>query len=300
MSARGRHGWALAALLLGGACASSPPGTGTGADAGAADADTGGDPMALVLPPLAPCDAGAPVPERVRVATWNVAIAGFSSIDTLARELREIDADVVLLQELEVGARRSGRVNQPRALAEAMGMDYAFAPSVPYDGGIFGLTVLTRLPLARAERHSLDGEIVYEPRIAFEVGACAGALELRLIDVHAEYVPETNTDNLARLAELIGPVGDQPIAVAGDLNTRPANAGIVALLADTGLVDLFHEEGGEPAIYIDYVLASPPLAEIVRESVRVDSDASDHAPLWVEFDLSAWADAIPADTRPAE
>ncbi|MBL4687448.1 MAG: hypothetical protein JKY37_22825 [Nannocystaceae bacterium] len=78
----------------------SGPGSGTGEVS-----STPSDDRLLVLPPLAPCDREAPIPARLRVATWNVGVGLQSSLGEVEAALAAVDADIVVVQEIEIGAR---------------------------------------------------------------------------------------------------------------------------------------------------------------------------------------------------
>ena len=58
-----------------------------------------------------------------------------ASLDEVAAELRDMDADIIALQEVDSGTRRSGFVNQPLVLAKARDFHYVFAASIKWDGG---------------------------------------------------------------------------------------------------------------------------------------------------------------------
>ncbi|MDH4063473.1 MAG: endonuclease/exonuclease/phosphatase family protein, partial [Acidobacteriota bacterium] len=77
--------------------------------------------------------------QRVRVATWNIRAARSASVNAVADELKAIGADVIALQEVDVRTRRAGFVDQPEFLARALGFGYAFAASIKWDGGDYGL-----------------------------------------------------------------------------------------------------------------------------------------------------------------
>lgn len=202
--------------------------------------------------------------------------------------LAAIDADVVLLQEIDVGVLRTGEVDQARRLGEGLGMQHAFAAALEWDGGDFGLAVLSRLPMSRAQRISLDSEGGYEPRIAFDVTVCAGSRLLRLVDVHADFVPEVNVRNLVELAELLGPLSSSPLVLGGDFNATPQTEGVTTMRAVTGAIDVL--ETRDPGATrngerIDYLLANPELEAAIVEATRVETEASDHTPLWVDLAL---------------
>src|SRR5687767_5798011 len=83
---------------------------------------------ALTHSPLAACPRPDPTrtPTRVRVASWNIKAARSSSVGALAAEMRAMQADVIALQEVDVRTRRSGFVDEPTALAAALGFHYVF------------------------------------------------------------------------------------------------------------------------------------------------------------------------------
>lgn len=67
----------------------------------------------------------------MRVATWNVQHGlrpdGVVDVALVGATVASFDADVVALQELDVRARRSDRVDQPAAVASVARMRYEFA-----------------------------------------------------------------------------------------------------------------------------------------------------------------------------
>lgn len=149
----------------------------------------------------------------LRVATWNVeksirmkevtdalssqtnfetqintklAPKGSPAYEELLRERERLaSADVILLQEMDIGISRSGYRDAARELAKAMGMNYAFAPQqleidpvllgledIP-DGrggkvrhqpdearykGVFGIAVLSRYPIKGAQSFQLKAQ----------------------------------------------------------------------------------------------------------------------------------------------
>jgi endonuclease/exonuclease/phosphatase family metal-dependent hydrolase len=74
--------------------------------------------------------------------------------------LASFDADIVALQEVDSRTRRSGRVDQPQAIATALGMDVAFAEHRSFDGGRIGVALRSRHPLTHVERIALPGGVL--------------------------------------------------------------------------------------------------------------------------------------------
>jgi crotonobetainyl-CoA:carnitine CoA-transferase CaiB-like acyl-CoA transferase len=102
--------------------------------------------LPLVRPALvAACSVAAEAP-RLRAASWNMRAARSASLDAVAEVIAQIDPDVIALQEVDVGVLRTGRVDQPALLAQRLGYHHAFAASIEYQGGVYGLAVLSRVP----------------------------------------------------------------------------------------------------------------------------------------------------------
>src|SRR5688572_28982326 len=118
---------------------------------------------------LVPCPVGearpADVPSQVRIATWNMRAAQDAPVEMLAAEIRAMGADVIALQEVDVLTRRGGFVDEPTELAKALAFEYVFAASIKWDEGHYGLAVLSRWPLTKAQRHRVDSSPEAEPRI---------------------------------------------------------------------------------------------------------------------------------------
>src|SRR6478735_8115115 len=68
---------------------------------------------------------------------------GKDNLQRVADVVREVDADVVLFQEVDKGTRRSNGVDQPAEYAKRTGYHVAFGRSLDYDGGEYGIAVLS-------------------------------------------------------------------------------------------------------------------------------------------------------------
>jgi endonuclease/exonuclease/phosphatase family metal-dependent hydrolase len=243
----------------------------------------------LVHSPLGACGTGDPAreagPTRLRIATWNIRAARSAPLSDIAAEVAAMQADVIALQEVDVRTRRSGFVDEPAALAAALGFHYAFAASIRWDEGDYGLAVLSRWPLTDIRRHRLDATTAIEPRIVLEATACPRGRPLRLFNHHADGWVGSREVGFAELRRILqGHIG-RGLFVLGDLNEQPDGPGIRGLL-EAGLVDLGSALGvrTENRRRIDYLLADPSLAR-ASSPVRVwPTDKSDHHAMLADID----------------
>jgi len=89
----------------------------------------------------------------IKIISWNVrhGLGQDEVIDIrrIGEILKSLNADIIALQEIDVNAKRSNRINQPEVLAEILGYDYHFTPFTETGSGEYGLLTLSRLPMTR-------------------------------------------------------------------------------------------------------------------------------------------------------
>lgn len=238
---------------------------------------------------LALSACAAPTAQPWRVATYNIkhgrGMDDRVDLERTAVVLAKLDAEVVALQEVDVGVRRSGRVHQPEWFGERLGMQPAFGSFMDYQGGRYGMAILSRWPLvATRELRLPDGN---EPRVALVADLRRPDGEvLTVVNVHFDWVADdrlrfAQAEVVAKFVAAL----PNPYVVLGDCNDGP----------DSRTVQLFAERARNaakpaaaaatfpspaPLQEIDFVFAGPDRAwraasaEVVAESV-----ASDHRPV---------------------
>jgi endonuclease/exonuclease/phosphatase family metal-dependent hydrolase len=243
----------------------------------------------LTHSPLTACSTGGSpnvdAAKRSRIATWNIRAARAAAVDAIAAELQAMQADVIALQEVDVRTRRTGFIDEPAALATALGFHYVFAASIKYDEGDYGLAVLSRWPFAKVRRHRLDATAAAEPRIVLEVTVCARGRPLRLFNHHADGRVASRSAGFAELREIVQADLGHGMLLLGDFNERPDATGVRGLI-DAGLVDLGaeHDVNTARSGRIDYLLADGPLARLTSTARVWPTDKSDHHAVLVELE----------------
>ena len=259
----------------------------------------------------APAAETARTRHGIRVVTYNVhgcvGIDGRLDPDRIARVLARLDPDVVALQELDAGRRRSGGRDQARAIADALGMHLEFHPTVHVAEERYGDAVLSRHPM-RLVRAGLLPSIGLEPRgaiwVEVEVPDDQGhGRSLQVLNTHWSLHP---VERMRSARALRGPdwLGDgavRDVVVCGDFNALAwfpslARVGHGLRDAQTGLDGRRPQAtwfGRHPIGRIDHVLADPRWTVL---HVEVPGDtltrvASDHRPLVVDL-------APPSDSGP--
>lgn len=240
---------------------------------------------------LAAC--AVPPGEPLRVASYNIKHGrGMDDRVDLERTAAVVDrfgAEVVALQEVDVGVRRSGSVNQPEWLGERLGMQSAFGAFMDYQGGCYGMAILSKWPL-RAVR-SLDLPTGNEPRVALVADLLRPDGEvLTVVNVHFDWVDDDRF-RFAQAEVVAKFVAALPNAyvVLGDCNDGPGSRTVQLFRAQARNAD--KPDGAcatfpspAPVQEIDFVFAGPVARwRSATAEVVVETAASDHRPVVAEL-----------------
>ena len=231
-----------------------------------------------------------PRTDRVRVMTYNIK-HGLGNDDVLdleraARVIERAAPDVVTLAEIDDGCRRSGGVDQAAWLGRRLGMHALFGEFMPYDGGRYGMALLTKLPIVAWENHPLPPGSEPRTTLAARLRLSSG----QVLVVAGVHLYETEAERLAQ-AEAIDALfrdANVPVVLAGDFNSRPGGPVMDSLdrpwrIVDKG-ADRLTFPSDEPRVEIDYfVVRGARVPAKLTCDVLDEPLASDHRPL--VFDL---------------
>jgi endonuclease/exonuclease/phosphatase family metal-dependent hydrolase len=242
-------------------------------------------------------------PQELRVLCYNIHYGqgtdGEYDIERLATVIKNTKPDLVALQEVDVGVKRSGRIHGARQLAKLTGMSARFGPTQHYEGGLFGNAVLTRFPITDVAIHPLPYTESTPERTTYPRGAIVvtvtgpGDAPLRFISTHFQHnVAEDRLAEAKRINQLFAGDNDGvPTILAGDMNATPDSAPIKELM--TKWVHALDKEvaptapSKNPRSRIDYVVYRPNARlKFVESQVIPEELASDHRPVLAIFELA--------------
>lgn len=222
--------------------------------------------------------------KHVKVATFNIHIGKDAENNLNLREtiktLQATHADIIGLEEIERHSPRSMFEDQPRLLAEALGLYYHFEPALSVGPFEFGNALLSRYPIISTERIELKSH--KEDRVALLATLEVQGEPLRVLVTHLGLVKQERAHDVEELNKRLQE-REGPVLVLGDFNTNlqaPELQPWLQHLQPTTEheVETFPGSGEQ----IDYVLASKQFK--TTSSYTVSSQASDHVPLVSELE----------------
>lgn len=230
---------------------------------------------------------------RLRFASYNILHGKCADKDMngIAKNITENEIDIVGIQEIDRGTLRSEGRDVLKALSEATGYKhYIFFKTISFDGGDYGIGVLSRYPIIADAELILDSE-----------GGESRALGYAQIDVNGKAVsffvthlsfdsPTARKKQMAQIAKTLKNYDD--FVLSGDFNTSDfsiydAISGCATLNKRESPAVTFPEGN----LSIDNIVYSDDTWSFGGINVVTDS-YSDHYMIWGEAVRKSYNDLI--------
>lgn len=220
----------------------------------------------------------------VKVLSWNLhhgaGLDGKIDLTRIADFIKKQEADMIVLQEVDNRCKRSGDIDQAAELAKLTGLHGSFGAAMPYDGGQYGLAILSKHPIGKTEVIRLPG--TGEPRIGFvaEIQHPAGAITL----VSTHFHHRNGEDRIAQAKELLTALEKipGPIIIGGDLNDVPGSPALASFKEPWVHVKKRNPAATCPADHpkteIDHFIVRG-LQPVKEAEVLEEAISSDHRPI---------------------
>ena len=214
-----------------------------------------------------------------------------SSIDAIARVVKELKADAVTFNEVDSCTRRTGNVDQMKAFAESMGdWNQFYAAAMPFRGGAYGVGVASSpdLKVVRTDRIALPKLNGYEPRAV----AVVEYKDFVLCSTHLDLTLESQLGQVKVLNHYMDSLYadcGKPVFLGGDFNCFP-DSEPVALLKETWTLltpEMVSFPSHAPDRCIDYIFVRPNGRKVTVKETSIPqalqtadlATASDHLPV---------------------
>ena len=230
----------------------------------------------------------------IRVMSYNIQNGkGMDNVvdyQRIADVITQTAPDVVALQELDSVTNRSKGVDVLTHLAALTAMYPVYGASIPYDGGKYGIGVLSKEKPLSWKRIPLPGR---------EEARSLLIVEFKDYIIGCTHFSLNSEDRQASVAIIDQAVKDfnKPVFLAGDINATPDSPVLEAfrenwiILSDTAK---FTIPSDNPNRTIDYLMGYTPKGYTysVWQTRVLNTLASDHLPLFADVRLKTAKDSI--------
>ena len=213
------------------------------------------------------------------------------SFQRVANVINNASPDVVAIQEVDSMTRRSGQKYVLGEIAECTQMHACFAPAIEFEGGKYGIGLLTKQVPLRLQTIPLPGREEARTLILAEfedyIYCCT----------HLSLTEGDRMKSLEIVKSLIASY-KKPLFLAGDMNAEPESDFIKELQKDFQILSNPEKHtypAPDPKETIDYIAASKQNATgfaVISARVVNEPMASDHRPILVELRTAEKADKI--------
>jgi len=232
--------------------------------------------------------------KKLTVLTYNIhhgapADSETINLSNIAAVIKQSNADIVALQEVDVNTERSGNVNQAKVLAEMLNMEYHFSKSIDYRGGDYGNAILSKYPLSNKRSLLLPMPVPKERRsIALATVTLPDGKKIEFGSTHFD-VEANRMDQSAFLVDLSKELV-QPLIIGGDYNATPDSPEMIELKKEFALSCMgscpFTIPVTNPNKAIDFVVFNQKARQmfsLVSGIAMKGQYASDHLPVIAVF-----------------
>lgn len=211
-------------------------------------------------------------------------------LKAIVKTIKKSGAAIVALQEVDVNTKRSGYINQSEVLAKKLKMHLFFSKAIDFDGGEYGLAILSKYPFAITKFHQLSSvaDPEAEPRILQIVTInIPNQKPFIFANTHLDFL--NNGNRVLQAEQIIGIAQNEkhPFIIAGDWNATLGSKTLMIMDKEfTRTCNICPvtcpEEGNKGAIdFIAYTKDSGFRTK--NYHVFNDNHASDHYPILAEI-----------------
>ena len=255
--------------------------------------------LVLLLALVLSCSAGsaAPAKKTLRVMTYNIHVGvGMDKkldLQRIADVINREQPDLVGLQEVDRGVKRTEGKDEIAELATMTRMHFAFAPNLDYQGGKYGVAILSRWPIKDTVHRMFENKREAERRGMLKVEVDVDGRKVNFVTTHLDYQFEDGrlfeTEQL--LKSLEGVKG--PLIVVADLNDIPEGSSyklMRTLFDDAWIVsrakgDGFSYPADKPVKRIDHIFYRTGDGMRAKKAWVVETLASDHVPVVATIEI---------------
>ncbi len=234
---------------------------------------------------------------KLRVMTYNIHVGvGMDKkldLERIAAVINQQQPDLVGLQEVDRGVKRTQGVDEIAELARLTKMEFAFAHNLDFQGGQYGVAILSRLTIQKTDHRMFLNRREGERRGLLRIEVSSGGKRLSFATTHLDYQYEDG--RLYEAGQLLDflKVEKGPLVLVGDFNLDSNGDSyklVAAYFRDAWLETQAQGKGysypaDRPAKRIDYIFSRFDSGVRARKAWLVETQASDHLPVVADIEV---------------
>lgn len=217
---------------------------------------------------------------------------GNIDLERIAEIIIQEAADIVALQEVDIGVERSGHLDIARELSELTGLKYySFGKNLDHQGGDYGIATLSRYPILEEENTHFT-QLGPEQRSVLQTVIDMRGWSLLFLNTHLDHRDEDDSERLLNVREVRDEIlpryETDAVIFAGDFNDVPGSPTyerVTKYMTDawelSGDGKGFTIPPDNPQRRIDYIFYDDGVNS--QKAWVPATMASDHLPVVVEF-----------------
>ncbi|WP_114789241.1 endonuclease/exonuclease/phosphatase family protein [Niabella yanshanensis] len=198
-------------------------------------------------------------------------------------------ADIIGLQEVDSICTRTSGVDQMKELAQLTGMYYAFVRHYAYQGGAYGMGILSRYPIEEVDNKRMSLLKSKTPSTAM-ISAVIRLPKNKKVRFASAHFALDDSSRMVQAREAVNYLGTDryPVILTGDLNATPGTPEIQYLesyFTGTDPKQIMTYPAPVATKKIDYILVSKKNLVSVKQHQVPITDLSDHLPVIAAIEI---------------
>lgn len=173
------------------------------------------------------------IKKKLTLMTYNIhhgapADPDVINLENIANVIRKSGAEIIALQEVDVKTDRSHKIDQAKALAELLDMNYYFSKSIDYKNGDYGNLILSKYPLSNKRSLELPMTVPGEKRsLAIATVELPNGKTIEFGSTHFD-LQDSRIDQ-AKFLNQLSLESKKPMFIGGDYNATPESPEMMEL-----------------------------------------------------------------------
>lgn len=231
-------------------------------------------------------------PFRLKIMSFNVCRSGELtqySVVPFANLIRQYQPDIIALQELDYKTTRNTGIDFLTKLGAALNMFPVFGRTIFYQGGEYGIAVLSKYPFLSVKTEPLPSPTGTKEQRAVlitEIRLPSGQ-DIRFASTHLDHSTDAIGSVMASALNTFLLKEDMPIIVGGDFNAKPETGTIANEMQQwKRFCNNDPTSPNDPTSKIDYLFGYPKeKCRTISYQVIARTGISDHCPIVAEVEF---------------